>query len=259
MNRMSKAVWRVAFAVVVAAAVTGCSGSDEVPGTAASASTADPSPSSLDGCITAADATLMRFPGSRGEISAAVFGDGKVGVVVSNTLVGRVCDWLPWAEELAALDYRVMLFNYSSPMPVRDIPAAVETYTADTVEAAVKLRELGVQKLMLIGGSAGALSVLGAGLEDRTGADGVVSLSAAGSTEIAESVGRLELPVLFVAARDDFPAFEMANQLYRAAENAESRQLLILDGALHANMLLRPDAPTKLQVEQEILAFLHAL
>jgi pimeloyl-ACP methyl ester carboxylesterase len=101
--------------------------------------------------------------------------------------------------------------------------------------------------------------VLGAGLVDETGADGVVSLSAAGSTEIAESVGRLELPVLFVAARDDFPAFEMANQLYRAAENAESRQLLILDGALHANMLLRPDAPTKLQVEQEILAFLHAL
>jgi pimeloyl-ACP methyl ester carboxylesterase len=100
---------------------------------------------------------------------------------------------------------------------------------------------------------------LRAGLTDRTGADGVVSLSAAGSTEIMESVGRLKLPVLFVAARDDFPAFEMADELYRAAENAESRQLLIVDGALHADMLLRADAPTKPEVEQEILAFLQAL
>jgi pimeloyl-ACP methyl ester carboxylesterase len=254
-----KAAWPAAVAVVLAAAVTGCGGNDEMPRTAASTSTAEQSPTSLDGCITAAEATLMRFPGSRGEISAAVFGDGKVGVVVSNTLIGRVCDWLPWAEELAALDYRVMLFNYSSPMPVTDIPAAVETYTADTVEAAVKLRALGVEKLVLVGGSAGALSGLGAGLVDRTGADGVVSLSAAGSTEVTESVGRLSLPVLFVAAREDFPAFQMANELYRAAENAESRELLILDGALHANMLLRPDAPTKPQVEREILAFLQAL
>jgi hypothetical protein len=259
MNRMSKAVWPGAVAVVLAAAVTGCGGNDEMPRTADSTSTADESPTGLDGCITAADAKLMRFPGSRGEISAAVFGDGEVGVVVSNTLIGRVCDWLPWAEELAALDYRVMLFNYSSPMPVRDIPAAVETYTADTVEAAVKLRELGVQKLMLIGGSAGALSVLGAGLDVRIGADGVVSLSAAGSSEVTESVGRLELPVLFVAARDDFPAFQMANELYLAAENAARRELVILDGALHADMLLQPDAPTKPQVEQEILAFLQAL
>jgi hypothetical protein len=40
----------------------------------------------------------MRIPGSKGEISAAVFGDGQVGVVVvSNTIIGRVCDWLPWA------------------------------------------------------------------------------------------------------------------------------------------------------------------
>jgi len=28
-------------------------------------------------------------------ISAAVFGDGQVGVVVSNTIIGRACDWLP--------------------------------------------------------------------------------------------------------------------------------------------------------------------
>jgi hypothetical protein len=43
----------------------------------------------LDGCITAAEATLMQFPGARGKISAAVFGAGQVGVVVSNTIVGR--------------------------------------------------------------------------------------------------------------------------------------------------------------------------
>src|SRR5215207_2537025 len=90
--RRVKAAWPVAVAVVLTAAVTGCGGNDELPRTAASTSTADQSPTSLDGCITAADAMLMRFPGSRGEISAAVFGDGKVGVVVSNTLIGRVCD-----------------------------------------------------------------------------------------------------------------------------------------------------------------------
>ena len=88
----------------------------------------------------------MRFPGSKGEVSAAVFGDGQVGVVVSNTIIGRACDWLPWAKELADRGYRVMLFNYSVLMPTTDIPAAVDTFAKDTVEAAAKLRQMGVRR-----------------------------------------------------------------------------------------------------------------
>ncbi|HET6729799.1 MAG TPA: hypothetical protein VFG96_10290, partial [Jiangellaceae bacterium] len=112
--RRAKAEWPLAVLVVLALALTSCGGSDAKPGAAvASTSTASRSPTSLDGCITADEATLMRFPGSKGEISAAVFGDGQVGVVVSNTIIGRACDWLPWAKELADRGYRVMLFNYS--------------------------------------------------------------------------------------------------------------------------------------------------
>jgi dienelactone hydrolase len=258
--RRAKAEWPLAVLGVLALTVTSCGGSDETPGAAvASTSTASPSLTSLDGCIIAAEATLMRFPGSKGEISAAVFGDGQVGVVVSNTLVGRVCDWLPWAKELADRGYRVMLFNYSVLMPTTDIPAAVDTFAKDTVEAAMKMGQSGVQKVVLIGGSAGGLAVLRAGLDAKAEADGIVCLSGSGSTEITDSVVGLQVPVLFVAARDDFPAFQLADELYGAATRAKSRRLVLLDGALHADMLLQPTAPTKSRVETEILAFLQAL
>ena len=51
----------------------------------------------------------------------------------------------------------------------------------------------------------------------------------------------------------------MADDLYGAATSAQSRKLVLVDGALHADMLLQPTAPTKSQVETEILAFLEAL
>ena len=110
----------------------------------------------------------MKFAGgASGEISAAIFGTGQVGVVVSNTIVGRACDLLPWARELATQGYRVMLFDYSALMPTTDIPAAVDLFAKDTVEAAAKLRELGVQKVVLISGSVGGLGALRAGLDDK--------------------------------------------------------------------------------------------
>ena len=76
--RRAKAWGPFGVLVVLVLAVASCGGSDENPG-AASPSTASPSQTSLDGCITAAEATLLRFPGANGEISAAVFGDGQVG------------------------------------------------------------------------------------------------------------------------------------------------------------------------------------
>jgi pimeloyl-ACP methyl ester carboxylesterase len=253
--------WPVAVFVVLALVVTGCRASDETTGGAnpAGASTASQAPTDLDGCITAAEATLTQFQGASGEISAAIFGTGQVGVVVSNTIVGRACDWLPWARELATQGYRVMLFDYSALMPATDIPAAVDLFAKDTVEAAAKLRELGVQKVALIGGSVGGLGALLAGLDDKADADGVVCLSAAGSDEVTESVWRLGIPVLFVAANDDFRAAQMGKELYGAATSAKSRKLVLLDGALHADQLLRPTAPTKPRVDDEILAFLQAL
>jgi hypothetical protein len=44
-------------------------------------------------------------------------------------------------------------------MPTTDIPAAVDTFARDTVEAAAMLRQMGVQKVALVGGSVGGLSV----------------------------------------------------------------------------------------------------
>jgi dienelactone hydrolase len=244
--------------VVLALTAIGCGQNDEQPDTAATTAPTDRL-AALDGCVSASEATLLRFPGSEGEISAAVFGDGQVGVVVSNTAIGRVCDWLPWGKDLASDGYRVMLFDYSALMPTTNIPAAVETFAKDTVQAAVKLRELGAQQVVLIGGSAGGLAALNAASDDRAGADGIVCLSAAGVTDVPGSVGQLDVPVLFVAARDDFPAYRLADALNSAATRAATRKLVVVDGALHADNLLQPTAPTKQQVESEILAFLEAL
>jgi pimeloyl-ACP methyl ester carboxylesterase len=83
-----------------------------------------------------------------------------------------------------------MLFNYSVLMPTTDIPAAVDTFARDTVEAAAMLRQMGVQKVALVGGSVGGLSALRAGLDAEARADGIVCLSGSGSTEVTDSLRR---------------------------------------------------------------------
>jgi homoserine acetyltransferase len=60
-----------------------------------------------------------------------------------------------------------MLFNDSVLMPTTDIPAAVDTFARDTVEAAAMLRQMGVQKVALVGGSVGGLTFLEALLPRR--------------------------------------------------------------------------------------------
>jgi enterochelin esterase-like enzyme len=89
------------------------------------------------------------------------------------------------------------------------------------------LRQMGVQKVALVGGSVGGLSALRAGLDADAEADGIICLSGSGWTEITASVAGLQVPVLYVAARDDFPAFELTDDLYGAATSAKSRKLAL--------------------------------
>lgn len=99
-----------------------------------------------------------------------------------------------------------MLFNYSVLMPTTDIPAAVDTFARDTVEAAAMLRQMGVQKVALVGGSVGGLSALRRGWTPRRG------------------------PTGSSACRDQ--ARPRSQTRSGAATSGKSRKLVLVDGAL---------------------------
>jgi pimeloyl-ACP methyl ester carboxylesterase len=131
-----------------------------------------------------------------------------------------------------------MLFNDSVLMPTTDIPAAVDTFARDTVEAAAMLRQMGVQKVALVGGSVAGLSALRAGLDAEARDDGIVCLSGSGSTEITDSLAGLQVPVLSVAPLMTSQPSRLTDELYGAATSAKSRKL-------HADMLLQPGCPNE--------------
>src|SRR5919198_1441123 len=175
---------------------------------------------SLDRCVHAGPHThIIRFRAPGGHrTAAAVLGAGTRGVVLSNQSGNYLCPWLPFARSLAARGVRVLVYDYRWG-----------TEPQEAIAAAAGLRARGVKRVALVGASLGAGASLVAASKNPRGGVGVVSLS--GESFIAgvrKAIPRLVLPVLFVAAQEDF---------YARAPSADKR-LLIVPGKAHGTDLL---------------------
>jgi hypothetical protein len=118
-------------------AVSGCT-AQKATRSASPATTPTTQPAALDGCVQPGSANLV---GVGGGSQAAVLGTGPVGVVLSNQSDQNLCGWLPFAKTLAARGFRVLVYDYGTAAD----PAG------DVVNAAAKLRELGVRTVLLAG------------------------------------------------------------------------------------------------------------
>ena len=189
------------------------------------------------GCATRAErrSVLRFFASDDTPLAGVVVGKGARGVVLAHQIDGNLCDWLPYARQLAAAGHRVLAFNSRRP-GVRvdlDVAAAVEA-----------LRRTGSEHVVAAGSSLGASGVLigSASLAEQPAA--VVSLSAPasfGPLRALPAVARLHAPVFFAAAADDQPFADDARALYRASGSAE-RALEIRPGAAHGEDLLQDAA-----------------
>jgi hypothetical protein len=200
-------------------------------------------------------AAYCKVPSVKGEVihfdglTGAVVGSGKVGIVLANTSDGHICDWLLDDSSLmggfAKNGYRVLLFEWHR---------TTEAAQADeTAAAAVELRKLGSSTIVLGGASIGGITALEAAAKLKPAPAAVFGFSSSTDSPAAAmaAVHRLELPLLFVAAKDD-PYASSTKSLYRAA-TTKTKQLILVSGQTHAFFDLNPSAR---KVDAAVLAFI---
>lgn len=230
---------RLLIVVLISALLAACGGSD----TSDSAPTSPASTSAetvggetsttgedelLYGCIEPGTAKPLSIESAGATLDAAVFGEGRLGIVLAHEIGGSLCNWASIAPELAEQGYQVLIYDFGEPATVaRDMRAATK-----------EIRELGAKKIILGGASLGGTVALMMAPRERN-VMGAFSLSAPdvyGNTEGLPAVRRFRAPVLFVAAEDDGDFADDARWLYRAAASRD-KELLIVPGSEHGTAL----------------------
>ena len=165
--------------------------------------------------------------------SGRIFGDGRVGVVLSYMAFrpdNSQDDWAAFAAELAEHGYRVLTYTRGGLTDVwRDVLAAADY-----------LREQGAEKVIAGGASLGAMASLrAAGVPDGN-LDGVLWLSGIlqwGEYDFQEAdVSGLRCPLLFASGDQDSYATDSARQMH-AWSKAPSELLILRTGAHGTDIL----------------------
>lgn len=184
------------------------------------------------------------------------FGKGAKGVVLAHQSNGDLCEWLPYARELAGQGYFVFAIDlrghgFSSAGPTRrmgrDVTAAVK-----------ELRKLGKTKVLVVGASMGGLAGLVGAANARPQVDGVVALSAPaqfiGMNGVA-TASALRAPVLYVAAEDDAGGrFARDARVMFPRTASADKALEVVPGGLHGVELLQRTPAVK----QLVASFLRS-
>jgi pimeloyl-ACP methyl ester carboxylesterase len=254
---------RVAALVVGLALLAGCAGStgDRGPAAASGSSTGSsptPSPSvsthqvdpngfplaERPDCAADAGGTFVRATTSEGNgVGFLLIGTGPAGVVLGPQDNGDICQWLPYAEELATT-YRVALFDWDEPRS--ELPLL----------AAAALRHAGVTQVVLGGASYGGALALSEAYRVRPRLAGVLSFS--GELTLPGLDGRAGIrkwrgPLLALGSeQDDFFDSQNARQLRRLHPGAET--IVMVPGHAHGVDLL--DDPRQARVRAAADRFL---
>ncbi|WP_433606477.1 alpha/beta fold hydrolase [Dactylosporangium sp. CA-139114] len=231
--------------------------------TACSGGSPDPAPPSEgpkagSHCADAADrGKRVGFATPAGtQLAGVELGTGSKGIVLAHQNGSNLCEWLPFGQRLATLGYRVLAFDFggdgdSGPHQGDD------RLDDDVVAAATHLRTSGATDVVLMGASKGAAASLAAAVTLTPKPMAVVSLSAPavfGGVSAEDAVPRLASPALFLAAENDHPFADAAQQFDAAAPKAVPHQVFIAIGAEHGTGLLAGGQATK--VTELIEAFL---
>ena len=179
------------------------------------------------------------------KLDALTVGAGDVGVVLAHQFRSDYCSWVPYARFLAARGIRALAVNF-------DGSAAAVTATAG------ELRRLGARNVFLVGASMGGTAALVAAADARPPVSGVVAVSAPvvfQGADAGRAVRRLDVPVVYVATRDDQEFPREARLLYRATKT-DRKRLVVLPGFEHGTDVFGGPAGNRLRTL--ILDFVRA-
>ncbi len=191
---------------------------------------------------------LRFFDSADDQLAGVLLGSGPRGIVLAHGRGGDLCQWLPYARDLAGSGYRVLAYDTRTDTHVdRELAAAVEA-----------LRRNGAEQVVVAGSSLGGLAAITGSAALHVQPDAVVSLSSPsgfGALDGLDAVRRLHAPTLFVAEEDDLPFSDDARGLYAAAGSAE-RRLEIFPGFAHGVQMLEESRIRSL-FESFVAAHLH--
>jgi pimeloyl-ACP methyl ester carboxylesterase len=190
------------------------------------------------------------------ELVGVALGTGAKGVVLAHQNGSNLCEWLPYGKHLAELGYRVLAFDFggdgdSGPHRGDD------RLDDDVLAASAYLRADGVKDVVLMGASKGGAASLAAAVTLSPAPVAVISLSAPklfGGVSAGEAVPRLASPALFLAAENDQPFADAAQEFDATAPKTVPHQVFLAIGAEHGTALLAGGQAKK--VTELIEAFL---
>lgn len=201
--------------------------------------------------------TLRLTNGAGYSVAAVDLGSGSSAVVLAHQSDGSLCEWLPYAEQLAARGFRVLAFDFvgsgSSSLPKQN------TYVEDLRTAVAYLREHGAQHVMLVGASMGGTMSVVAAAAITPPLDGVVVLSpplAFDGVNAERAAPSLRSPVLYVAGATDGDFATYAKAISDATPT-ELRTLVVADTAQHGIRLLDSEVRASFQVRTAVEVFLY--
>lgn len=189
-------------------------------------------------------------------IAAVEFGSGPMGVVLAHQSDASMCQWLPFAAELAELGYRVVAFDFAGFGS--SSPTETKTYLDDIRTVVSYLRDRGTARVVVIGASMGATMSVVAAAALTPPLAGVVAISPPSSFDGVNATiaaAELGIPALYIAGSEDGDYDVYAEEI--SERTPESlRHLLIVDAPEHGVELVGADSLAGVEVRFAIEEFL---
>lgn len=167
----------------------------------------------------------IRFPSSDGVmLDGRLFGEGRVGVVLSHMRPADQSSWFDFALRLADDGYLALTYDFRGYCPGGDAGCSegdvdISAIWRDVEGAMAFLREQGAVRILLVGASMGGTASLVAAAQEGADVAAVVTLSAPTSIEglVADAsvLQRVSGAKLFIAGSGDVAAAEAVQQLYQ--------------------------------------------
>lgn len=196
-------------------------------------------------------------------LSGVVLGQGRTGVILAHQRWFSLCSWVPFARTLAQQGFRVLVFDFrgfgvSPPLTGR----AGRSLDLDVAGGLAYLRGQGVDRVVLVGSSMGATSVLMVASQDQPPGQapvaGVVSISGPSrfyEMDAGQAVNRLRVPLLLIASEGEGNYTRSARLLYHNA-SSHSKRMVIVPGKVHGIGLLS-SAANGAQLRQLVTTFIQ--
>lgn len=168
-------------------------------------------------------------------LSGRLFGDGRVGVVLAHMLPADASSWYPMARRLAREGYLALAFNFRGYAGSQGVKSTTKA-PSDIKAARDLLVRSGARTYAFVGASTGGTAAIVAAETQDPMALVIISAPLRfGGLDAVLAAGRLQRPVLLLAANDDQPAIQSLETFSRALPNPDTK---VFDGSAHGTNLL---------------------